>query len=143
MKLCNVKTLSNSTHKLPCANSRFTRNISTTLRFLFSFFPDTSSVWINSIVKATGDIFSLDKHQCCCGISQPRSTFSLDKQYCDEADWLSIQALVEKDFQIHIGKGYLINLLGEVRCYQVITFGTLRAEFDIELRRTSSVVFKL
>ena len=69
--------------------------------------------------------------------------FSLDKQHCVEADWLSIQVSVEKDFWILVGRGHLISLLGEVRCYQVTTFGTLKAEFDIELRITSSLVFRL
>ena len=87
--------------------------------FIF-FFADTSSVWINSTVKATGDIFSLDKQHCCRRISRPRSIFSLDKQHYVEADWLSIQVSVEKGFRILLGRGHLISLFGEVRCYELL-----------------------
>ena len=44
----------------------------------FPFLINTSSIWINSTVKATGDTFSLDKQHCCRRISRPRSTFSLE-----------------------------------------------------------------
>ena len=101
-------------HKnLPCANPL-------NLEIFIFFFANTSSVWINSTVKATDDIFSLDKHHYRSRTSRPRSTFSLDKQHCVEADWLSIQVSVEKDFRILIGKGHLISLLGEVRCYRLL-----------------------
>ena len=87
---------------------------------IFPFHANTSSVWINSTVKATNDNFSLDKQHCCRRISRPRSTFSLDKQHCIEADWLSIQSSVKKDFWILIGRGHLISLFDEVRCYRLL-----------------------
>ncbi|KAM2114300.1 hypothetical protein PS1_022312 [Malus domestica] len=86
------------------------QTLSTTLRFLFSFSANTSSVLINSTVEAIDD------------------TFSLDKQHCVEADWLSIQVSVEKDFQVFIGRGHLISLFGEVRCYSLLGLDTLNAE---------------
>ncbi|KAM1023725.1 hypothetical protein ACFX2I_044504 [Malus domestica] len=42
-------------------------------------------------------------------------------------------------FRILIGRGHLISLLGEVRCYQVTVFGTLKAECDIELRKLAAL----
>ena len=70
-------------------------------------------------MKATDGIFSLDKQHYRRRTSRLRSTFSLDKQYCVEAGWLSIQVSVEKDFRVLIDMGHLTSLLGEVRCYEL------------------------
>ena len=70
-------------------------------------------------MKATGGIFSLDKHHCRHRTNRSRSTFSLDKQHCVEAGWLPIQVSVEKDFRVLIDRGHLTSLLGEVRCYEL------------------------
>ena len=135
---------------------------------IFTFLSvNTPSVWINSTVKATGDIFSLDKQQYRRRISRSRtssvwinsgvifsldkqhyrrrtsrsrSIFSLDKQHCVEAGWLSIQVSVEKDFRVLIGRGYLISLLGEVRYYELLSSAHRRAElfYDWILRRLVS-----
>ena len=104
---------SNSTHKNCLAQTLSAFEI-----FIF-FFANTSSVWINSTVKATGGIFSLDKKHYRRRTSRSRSTFSLDKQHCAEADWLPIQVSVEKGFRVLIDRGHLISLLGEVRCYEL------------------------
>ena len=89
---------------------------------IFTFLSaNTSSIWINSTVKATGDIFSLDKQHYRRRTSRSRSIFSLDKQHCVEAGWLSIQVSVEKDFRVLIGRGYLISLLGEVTYYELLS----------------------
>ena len=70
-------------------------------------------------MKAISGIFSLDKKHYRRRTSRPRSTFSLDKQHCVEAHWLSIQVSVEKDFRVLIDRGHLTSLLGEVRCYEL------------------------
>ena len=70
-------------------------------------------------MEAIGDIFSLDKQHYPRRTSLSRSTFSLDKQRCVEADWLSIQVSVEEGFRVLIDIGHLTNLLGEVRCYEL------------------------
>ena len=70
-------------------------------------------------MKATSGIFSLDKLHYRRRASRSRSTFSLDKQHCAEADWLPIQISVEKGFRVLIDIGHLISLLGEVRCYEL------------------------
>ena len=72
-------------------------------------------------MKATGDTFSLDKQHYRRRTSRSRSIFSLDKQHCVEAGWLSIPVSVEKDFRVLIGRGYLISLLGEVRYYKFLS----------------------
>ncbi|KAM1043535.1 hypothetical protein ACFX2I_034692 [Malus domestica] len=71
-------------------------------------------------MEATGDIFIWHKQHCRRRISPSRSIFSWHKQHCVEADWLPIQVSVEKDFRILVGRGHLINLLGEVRCYELL-----------------------
>ena len=70
-------------------------------------------------MKATGGIFSLDKQHYRRRTSRSRSTFSLDKQHCVEAGWLSIQVSVEKYFRVLIDRGHLTSLLREVRCYEL------------------------
>ena len=101
--------------------------------FIFLFPANTPSVWINSTVEATANIFNLDKQHWSRRISRPRNTFSLDKHHCFETDWLPIQVPAIKDFRVLVGIGHLISLL-KVRCYQVTTFGTLKVEFGIELQ---------
>ena len=72
-------------------------------------------------MKATGGIFSLDKQHYHRRTCRSRSTFSLDKQHCAEADWLPIQVSVEKGLRVLIDIGHLISLHGEVRCYELLS----------------------
>ncbi|KAM2035404.1 hypothetical protein ACFX16_038501 [Malus domestica] len=85
--------------------------------FFFSFFADTSSVGINSTVEATGDILSRHRQLCHRRVGRSRSIFRWHQQHCGENGRLPIQVSVEKGFRILVGRGHLISLLGEVRCY--------------------------
>ena len=114
--------LSNSTHKIALRNSL---NL---LRFFTFLSANTPSVWINSTVKATGDTFSLDKQHYRRRTSRSRSIFSLDKQHCVEAGWLSIPVSVEKDFRGSCRQRLSHQPSRRSEVLQVPKLGTSRAE---------------
>ena len=127
----NMQRSFNSTHKkLPCAIPRSTRNLSTPLRTLFSFSPSYLQFGLTALWRQPANIFSLDWQHCCRRTNRPWSIFSLDWQHCDRVDWLCILVSAGEDFRIPLDRGHLISFLGEVRCYQVTAFGTLKAEFE-------------